>query len=303
MTNPVAVVTGASSGIGLALTQHLVSKAWHVVLLDLKPPPRSASLPNDATLFVQCDVSSWSSQSSAFARAFEWRKRVDFAALNAGIDDRDDIFNTLPSTNGSSAPPLPTRPNMKTLEVDLFGVYYGIKLFAHYASLSPSANKDIIITASSAALYPIPSVPQYSTAKHGLLGLVRSLAPSAAAHGFTINAICPDMIQTALAPEGLMERYPNDAKTPMVTMLRAYDDLLGPSSGGAEKKNGQVLEVVMDQLIYREGLKPLNKKQGAENLEGVLELWENVYRDRNIAFARKTEEQERAKIARASGKL
>ncbi|KAK7561964.1 hypothetical protein IWX91DRAFT_395632 [Phyllosticta citricarpa] len=268
MSNPVAVITGASSGIGLALTQHLVSKAWHVVLLDLNPPPASASLPEGASLFVQCDVSSWSSQSSAFARAFEWRKRVDFAALNAGIDDRDDIFNTLAPSNGPSAPLLPTKPNMKTLEVDLFGVYYGIKLFAHYASLSPSPNKDIIVTASSAALYPIPSVPQYSSAKQGLLGLVRALAPSAAARGFTINAICPDMVQTALAPEGLMERYPNDAKTPMSSLMRAYDDLLGLAPGGAEKKkNGQVLEVVMDQLLYREGLKPLNKKQGAENLE------------------------------------
>ncbi|KAK8233918.1 hypothetical protein HDK90DRAFT_488055 [Phyllosticta capitalensis] len=295
MSNPVAIITGASSGIGLALTQHLLSKDWHIVLLDLNSPPPSASLPKDATLFIQCDVSSWDSQSSAFARAFEWRKRIDLAALNAGIDDRDDIFNTLPAPNGSTMPPPPTKPNMKTLDVDLYGVYYGIKLFAHYASLSPSSNKDIVVTASSAALYPLPSVPQYSTAKHGLLGLVRALAPNAAAHGFTINAICPDMIQTALAPEGLMENYPAHAKTPMSSMMRAYDDLIGLGAGGMEKKNGKVLEVVTDQLIYRDGPEPLSGKQGSEALGDILKLWEDVYRKRNVEFARKTEAEERAK--------
>ncbi|KAJ7885064.1 hypothetical protein B0H14DRAFT_3105820 [Mycena olivaceomarginata] len=222
--NPVAIITGASSGIGLALTQHLLTKNYDVVLLDLNPPPAAANLPPTNTLFIRTDVSSWPSQSAAFALAHAWRGRLDVAALNAGIDDRDCIFHAL---RPSPALP-PTEPNLHTFSVNLLGVYSGIKLFAHYASLpspaKPSLGGAIVVTASAAGLYALPAIPQYTATKHALVGLVRALAPQATAHNFTINAVCPDMVPTGLAPPGLMEAYPTAAKTPMATMLRAIPD-------------------------------------------------------------------------------
>lgn len=127
-SNPVgvAIVTGGSSGIGLALTNHLIAKEWHVFILDVQPPALPL-LPESST-FIKTDVADWDQLAAAFRAAHARFARLDFCALNAGIDDRDDIFNTI----SEEAEKPPRRPNMLTFEVNLFAPYYGLKLAAHY---------------------------------------------------------------------------------------------------------------------------------------------------------------------------
>lgn len=126
----VAIVTGGSSGIGLALTNHLIAKSWHVFVLDVQPPVLPL-LPESST-FIKTNVASWDELASAFQAAHDKFSRLDFCALNAGIDDRDDIFSTI-----SKDPARPPRkPNMLTFEVNLFAPYYGLKLAAHYMYVS-----------------------------------------------------------------------------------------------------------------------------------------------------------------------
>jgi hypothetical protein len=91
---------------------------------------------------------------------------------------------------------------------------------------------------------------------------VRALAPQATTHNFTINAVCPDMVPTGLAPPGLMEAYPAVAKTPMATMLRAYDELLGLGGGRGWPQNEQVVEVVVEDLFYQGQPRPQRKEGG-----------------------------------------
>jgi 15-hydroxyprostaglandin dehydrogenase (NAD) len=191
----VALITGASSGIGLALTKHLLSQGWSVVMADLQPPSQHEEAANDdeinlplslpllstkmdrKVLYFHTDVASFESQASTFQQAFNWHQRLDLAVLNAGITDRDDIFN---SSSSSTTPP--PRPDMSTFSVCLHAVYYGIKLFAHHAARNPTPGGRVIATASAAGLYPNPGIPQYTAAKHGVVGLVRALAPQAAKH-------------------------------------------------------------------------------------------------------------------------
>ncbi|EEU41318.1 uncharacterized protein NECHADRAFT_28119, partial [Fusarium vanettenii 77-13-4] len=212
-SNPVAFITGGCSGIGLALSRHLLGKGWHVAMIDLQPPPGQFHQHGDSTLFLKADVSSWEQQVDAFAQAFEWKGRLDMAALNAGIDDRDDIFNSVdPAT-------LPRKPNMSPFDIDLLGVYYGIKLFAHYASRNPNPGGKIIMTSSAAGLYGSAGMPQYAAAKAGVISLARSLARPAAQHNITINAICPMMVNTPLPPRAFLEAFPKEHITPMEIVI------------------------------------------------------------------------------------
>jgi NAD(P)-dependent dehydrogenase (short-subunit alcohol dehydrogenase family) len=163
---------------------------------------------------------------------------------------------------------------MLTFEVDLFAMCYGIKLFAHYNSRNSSAAKGgkIVITASVIALYPSAAIPQYAAAKSGCIGLVRALASLSIKHNITINAICPAVVKTGLAPKGF-EKYYTGTFTPMSTIMRAYDELMSTMDGG----NGQVVEAFGEQLVYREGY-----EVSAGNDLGSEEGWMQLYRERNI---------------------
>ncbi|EXJ75332.1 uncharacterized protein A1O5_02028 [Cladophialophora psammophila CBS 110553] len=255
MTCPIAIVTGGASGIGAALVEHLVSLGWNVVIADIHKPKHS--LPG--TLFVHTDVSSWEQQADMFKQAYAWGKRLDFCALNAGIDDRDDIFNTL--SYDMHKPP--KKPNTDTFSVNITGTYYGIKLAAHYMTvLSGAAGKPkpggkIVVTGSGAGLFPSPAIPQYTASKHALIGLVRALGKSEAAveANVRINAVCPAIVDTGGLPLGLLDKLLPGQITPMSTILRCFDTLADLRDVGKEDwvergPAGETLEGNVQDLIW-----------------------------------------------------
>ncbi|KXT14666.1 hypothetical protein AC579_3677 [Pseudocercospora musae] len=285
MSSPVAIVTGASSGIGLALTKYLLERQWNVVMADVNPPEEQ--LPN--TRFMKTDISSWDQQSSLFYQAHAWHKRLDFVALNAGIDDRDDIFNSILNDP-------PKKPNLSTFDINLYGTYYGIKLAAHYLSLTgpskPKPGGKIVVTASAAGLYPLEVVPQYTASKHALIALVRCFAPQSQPRNITVNAVCPAMVQTNLAPPGLMENFSQDQITPMSTILRCFSELadLEKSVDGKwveSGRNGEVVEGNLEQLIYHPA--PERPQSSSDANPKGIEAWAATYRERNIRWAKESQ--------------
>lgn len=283
MAPPTAIVTGAGSGIGLALTKHLLSLKWAVGMLDLNPPKEELS----NTLFIKTNIASWEQQAAAFKRIYEWNGRLDFAALNAGIDDRDDIFNSL-----SNQPP--RQPNLLCFEVNLNGTYYGVKLAAHYMRLDSSAagkakpGGKIVCTASAAGIYPMFVAPQYGASKHALVGLVRSLAPDAAAKNIRINALCPALVATNLAPPGLLDSFKEEQFTPMTTMIRAFEALaefggVGEAGWVESGRNGETVEGNLRELIWHQA--PVRREESSYVDEEGMKAWKLAYRDRNVRFA------------------
>lgn len=82
---PLAIITGASSGIGLAISQHLLDKGWKVVMADVNPSDISSfGTAKDRVLFQKTDVSIWDQQKALFRAAYEFGGRIDFLAANAG---------------------------------------------------------------------------------------------------------------------------------------------------------------------------------------------------------------------------
>jgi 15-hydroxyprostaglandin dehydrogenase (NAD) len=125
-------------------------------------------------------------------------------AANAGIDDSQDLYNPA-SADGV------TKPNYKTIEVDLYGPLYATQLALHYfRTNSPNTGGKIVVTSSAAGLYGSPPQPQYGVAKFGLIGLTRSMGGNKGLlkENITINAVCPSFVRTGLAPKDFVKSDP-----------------------------------------------------------------------------------------------
>jgi 15-hydroxyprostaglandin dehydrogenase (NAD) len=159
-----ALVTGGGAGIGYALTQHLLKKGYRVAIIDIDGARASAAQQTlgDDVLGLPCDVSSWESSAAAFKKVFEWAGRIDFLAANAGVAEKESLY-TLPDEDE------PQKPNLATVEVDLLGVFYGLKLYRHYVRKSGTGEGGkVVITSSMAGNYPMFVAPIYCAAKHGV---------------------------------------------------------------------------------------------------------------------------------------
>jgi 15-hydroxyprostaglandin dehydrogenase (NAD) len=155
MSKPVAIVTGAGSGIGEAVAKHMYGKGYKVVIADLNPGTGervASALGPDAT-FIQTDVSTYESQARMFKRAYEWGgNRLDFCHANAGIDDRQNIWGD-ESTEQLDEEGLLKKLNTKTMDVNLEAVIQGLWLFKYYVRRSKEAGggKGYFVATSSAA--------------------------------------------------------------------------------------------------------------------------------------------------------
>lgn len=155
MTKPVAIVTGAGSGIGLAVATHLHGKGFRVVVAELNPSTGSqaaSKLGQDAT-FIQVDVASYSSQARLFKQAYEWGgNRLDFFHANAGIDDRQMLYDGEDKEevdDDGLVKPL----NTKSMQVNLEAVIQGLWLFKYYVRRSKESGggRGKFVATSSAA--------------------------------------------------------------------------------------------------------------------------------------------------------
>lgn len=154
MSKPVGIVTGSGSGIGETVARHLYSKGYKVVVADFNAATGekvASSLGPDA-IFIQTDVSSYESQARMFKQAYEWGgNRLDFCHANAGIDDRQVLYDSGEKEqldeNG-----LLKRLNTKTMDVNLDAVIQGLWLFKYYVRRSEgNGGKGKFVATSSAA--------------------------------------------------------------------------------------------------------------------------------------------------------
>ncbi|KAI9372299.1 hypothetical protein BJX61DRAFT_455171 [Aspergillus egyptiacus] len=234
------IVTGGASGIGLGITRQFAPQPdTHITIFDINATAAALVLdqlrtefPSSSISFEQCDVSSWASQAAAFENVIAAQGRVDVVFANAGISERG---NLLPEKTEEK----PVKPELGTVEINFVGVLYSVKLALHYIAKNSAVNGSkgsVICTASNAGLYPFPMAPIYSATKHGVIGLVRSLARPLEREQIQINGLAPAVIETNIAPS--TELFKTMILTPMSTAQRAVQQFVDDAS-----LTGQVAEL------------------------------------------------------------
>lgn len=196
LTGQVALVTGAGSGIGASLCRRLGERGATVVVVDVDDEGAEAVAGEVEGFAVHLDVSQRSAWNATIANVIDRFGRLDLLALNAGVMSRP---RGLPIDDD----PLPWMEQRYELVrgVNLDGVAFGI--LAAHAHLEAAGGARIVATASGVGLSPLPSDPTYSMTKHGIIGLVRSMAPALAERGITIGAVCPGGVDTPMVSPDL----------------------------------------------------------------------------------------------------
>jgi len=173
-----ALITGAASGIGRAIAERLVDDGWKVLAVDLEPDPEGPGEPFAA------DLATRDGNRAAVAAAVEQFGGVDALVANAGFQHVSP-FDAFDEDRWDAL-----------LAVLLTSPF----LLARYAwpHLRASGEGRILVVASVHGIVASPFKAGYVAAKHGAVGLVKSLALEGAEHGIRATALCPGFVRTPL---------------------------------------------------------------------------------------------------------
>jgi len=190
----VAIVTGAASGIGKALSGALARRGATVVLADIDEAGVKAAAdalaagPPGRVSGVTLDVTDAEAVASLVRRTAQDHGHLDFIFNNAGIGIVGPVHQ------------LTLAHWKRVIEVNLLGVVHGV--VAAYPVMIDQGRGHIVNTASLAGLLPSPMLTPYGMTKHGVVGLSESLRMEAAAHGVRVSVVCPGVIDTPLLDKG-----------------------------------------------------------------------------------------------------
>jgi 3-oxoacyl-[acyl-carrier protein] reductase len=187
----VVLVTGAASGMGRAIAELFVAEGAKVAAADRAP----CDLPGATTW--QLDVSDGDAITAAVEEIVDRLGPIDVLVNNAGISmpvpvDADDYFRAWDAT----------------LAVNLTAYVRLVRACLPYLAREHAGR--IVNIASTEGLGATPYISPYTTSKHGVVGLTRSLACELGPRGVTVNCICPGSIRTGMTaaiPEDAKERF------------------------------------------------------------------------------------------------
>jgi NAD(P)-dependent dehydrogenase (short-subunit alcohol dehydrogenase family) len=190
----VAVVTGAASGIGLAVAQGLISRGANVLLVDRDGDAAAAAADKlDNASAFRCDVSDPAAVEAAVLAAVELYGGIDIMINNAGVaQDPAPIVDVSPEELA------------RVLGINVGGVFFGIKYAAPW--IAKRGGGAIVSTSSGAGLRGAANISSYAASKAAVISLTQTAALELQAQNIRVNCVCPGNIMTPLM-ESTMERY------------------------------------------------------------------------------------------------
>jgi 3-hydroxybutyrate dehydrogenase len=182
-----ALITGGGTGIGAAAATHLHAAGAKISVLGrrLEPLEQTAAIVSGAA--VQCDVTDREEVFRAFDEARASNGPISFLIVNAGIGDSAPFART------------PRDAWDRIIATNLSSAFDCVQ--AALPDLLDQQDGRIVFVASVAGLRGAPYAAPYAASKHGLIGLMRSLASEFAKSPMTVNAVCPAFVDTPMVDD------------------------------------------------------------------------------------------------------
>jgi NAD(P)-dependent dehydrogenase (short-subunit alcohol dehydrogenase family) len=195
----IGVVTGAASGIGLAVSAAFVGEGMRVVMVDIDKDrlrshtERLAAAGADVHPVV-ADVRDPEAVDRVGRAVIDRFGVLHIAVNNAGV------------VGGGNSWEISLEEWRRVLDVDLWGVIHGVRTFVPLI-LASGAEGHVVNVASMAAVLALPRLAPYTVAKHGILGLTDVLRAELEALEAPVGAsvVMPGMVKTAMNPIGIVE--------------------------------------------------------------------------------------------------
>ncbi|MCH1625743.1 SDR family NAD(P)-dependent oxidoreductase [Ferdinandcohnia quinoae] len=190
LSNKIAVITGAGSGIGRASSLKLASDGATVVVVDFNKETGEETLKlvkeqGGEGIFIQADVSKTEDVQNYVNKAVETYGRIDIFFNNAGVIQKFAPFTEVEESEFD-----------RIMSVNVKGIFLGMKYVLKV--MEAQGFGSVINTASTAGVRAEHSVAVYSASKHAVVALTKGAALEYAKKGIRINALCPGGVETAL---------------------------------------------------------------------------------------------------------